>query len=234
MEDALRVVDDFAFASSRMTNTSVAIGGINQKRDVKANRDAMRWFPRVVRGALDAPYYELAPDVVWVSPPFVGRRHNVRAWSGRAGCCLLEEQSCLALAFVNTSCSFGGGGGGGGDGWRPSPQKTVDEINKGPEHTQEGMATFGRASPDGFWESPAGRKYHGVGVRARTKCAGAVATRPGCRTSPPSAWHPGRAVATGPPHVVRRPAALSKVADAGGWDAGSFKTWEISFACGRR
>lgn len=62
MEESLR---EFAFASNSM-NTSVAIGGINQKRDVKKNRNAMKWFPRVVQGSLTEPYYELDPRVVWV------------------------------------------------------------------------------------------------------------------------------------------------------------------------
>ena len=55
---------EFAYASTSL-NTSVAIGGINIKRDVNKKITSMKWFPRIVQGSLTEPYYELDDRVVW-------------------------------------------------------------------------------------------------------------------------------------------------------------------------
>ena len=57
----------FAESSSDMdADVGVAIGGINTKWTWSKGVPRLRWFPKIVRGALEEDYYELDDDVVWV------------------------------------------------------------------------------------------------------------------------------------------------------------------------
>ena len=47
-------------------DVGVAIGGINTKWTWSSGVPRLRWFPKVVRGALEDDYYALDDDVVWV------------------------------------------------------------------------------------------------------------------------------------------------------------------------
>ncbi|KAI2512018.1 hypothetical protein MHU86_2306 [Fragilaria crotonensis] len=59
--------NNFAFSSSDMDeDVSVAIGGINTKWTWSSGAPRLRWFPKVVRGALEDDYYAVDDDVVWV------------------------------------------------------------------------------------------------------------------------------------------------------------------------
>jgi hypothetical protein len=57
----------FAYSSSDMdADVAVAIGGINTKWTWSRGVPRLRWFPKIVRGALEDDYYALDDDVVWV------------------------------------------------------------------------------------------------------------------------------------------------------------------------
>jgi hypothetical protein len=49
-----------------MTNNLVSIGGINKKWTWKHGVPRLKWFPKIIKGDLTEPYYELDDDVVWV------------------------------------------------------------------------------------------------------------------------------------------------------------------------
>ena len=58
--------DTFFEPSSTMTNTSVSLGGINNKWNfVKKGVHRLEWFPEVREGDLTEGYYVLDDDVVW-------------------------------------------------------------------------------------------------------------------------------------------------------------------------
>lgn len=49
-----------------MTNNPVSIGGINTKWTWSQGVPRLKWFPKIIKGDLTEPYYELDDDVVWV------------------------------------------------------------------------------------------------------------------------------------------------------------------------
>jgi hypothetical protein len=49
-----------------MTNNPVSIGGINTKWTWSRGVPRLKWFPKIIKGDLTEPYYELDDDVVWV------------------------------------------------------------------------------------------------------------------------------------------------------------------------
>ena len=66
LEKLLFAGNHFADTANTMTNTSVAIGGINEKWTWKTGVPRLRWFPKVVRGELKTPYYQLDSSVVMI------------------------------------------------------------------------------------------------------------------------------------------------------------------------
>ena len=83
----------FAESSSDMdADVGVAIGGINTKWTWSRGVPRLRWFPKVVQGALEEDYYELDADVVMV--PF----HSFFAQNpGKRGLMVLHIDILLQL-----------------------------------------------------------------------------------------------------------------------------------------